>query len=216
MAAFSRLSNRPVDEELAHEALGDLERQQCSRSGRKRSCWPCASISALPTVICSRIGATMGSACRVRVAMYLVRRMSKLSLPGDRATAEQEEPLDRDQRLPTDRPRDHSSEALEWSSTLGARKEDAAELVQRLEEHAGRRSRHSFIRHRRQTPELFIVTLVWGHAPAAPHLIGLASDPPEVHFPARGSMSLPTPICAASGLLRIWSDFPLPWQARSV
>ena len=69
--------------------------------------------------------------------MYLVRKTAKLSFPeiGNRmgkrnhSTVISGLPADRDGRR-------HGNEPLAWTSSVGERTEEAAELVQRLEEHS--------------------------------------------------------------------------------
>lgn len=134
VAAYSKLSNHPVDEQLAHEALGDLERQHVQ---------PIAP-EAIVQAVCDYFGIAHRDLLSDRrdhaislpraVAMYLVRRMSKLSYPeigqllNKRNHSTVISACRRIEKALA------SAEQLEWSSTLGDRKEDATELLQRLEE----------------------------------------------------------------------------------
>ena len=70
------------------------------------------------------------------VAMFLVRKTAKLSFPEIGIAHGQAEPQHGDQRLPADRAGGGSNEKLAWTSSVGEREEEAAELVQRLEEHS--------------------------------------------------------------------------------
>jgi len=135
VAAYSKLSNRPVDEQLAHEALGDLERQHVQP----------IRPDAIVQSVCDYFGVAHRDLLSARrdhgislprsVAMYLVRKMSTLSYPeigqllNKRNHSTVISACRRIDRAIT------GGEALEWSSALGTRKEDAAELLQRLEEH---------------------------------------------------------------------------------
>jgi chromosomal replication initiator protein len=135
MAAHVRMTGREPDVAMAQEALGDLDRQLVVP----------VKPEAILQAICNYFGVEtkdLMSGRRQRtislarsVAMYLVRKTAKLSFPeiGHRMGK-----------------RNHSTvisacrriemavlrnEALVWTSAVGERTEEAAELVQRLEEH---------------------------------------------------------------------------------
>ncbi len=135
VAAFSKLTNRPVDEALAHEALGDLERQHVQPIRPE----------AIVQSVCEYFGVAHRDLLSARrdhgislprsVAMYLVRRMSTLSYPeiGQLLNKRNHSTvISACRRIDRAMAR---SEALDWSSPLGKRKDDASELLQRLEEH---------------------------------------------------------------------------------
>jgi chromosomal replication initiator protein len=135
MAAHIRLTGRDPDVSMAQEALGDLDRQLVVP----------VKPEAILQAICNYFGVEsrdLMSGRRQRtislarsVAMYLVRKTAKLSFP------------EIGQRMGK---RNHSTvisacrriemavlrnESLVWTSSVGERTEEAAELVQRLEEH---------------------------------------------------------------------------------
>lgn len=134
VAAYSKLSNRPVDEHLAHEALGDLERQHVQPIRPE----------AIVQSVCEYFGVAHRDLLSDRrdhaislpraVAMFLVRRMSKLSYPEIGQLLNKKNHSTVISACRRIEKAVGMSESLEWSSSLGERKEEAAELLQRLEE----------------------------------------------------------------------------------
>jgi chromosomal replication initiator protein len=136
ISAHTRLTGRPADVSLAQEALGDLDRQLCA---------PVRPESVLSSV-CNYFGLEMKDLMSGRrqrtislarsVAMYLIRKTSKLSFPeiamkmGKRNHSTVISACRRIERAAA------KNEKLEWSSHLGEREEEAGEVVQRLEEAA--------------------------------------------------------------------------------
>ena len=135
ISAHSKLNDRPVDEQMAHEALGDLERQHIQPIRPEN----------IVQVVCDYFVVAHKDILSARrdhavslprsVAMYLVRKMAKLSYPEIGRLLNK---------------RNHSTvisacrriekalaagEHLEWSSSVGSRREEVGELLQRLEEH---------------------------------------------------------------------------------
>jgi len=136
ISAHTRLTGRPADVALAQESLGDLDRQLIA---------PVKPESVLNSV-CSYFGLEMRELMSGRrqrtislarsVAMYLVRKTSKLSFPeiamtmGKRNHSTVISACRRIERASA------KNERLAWSSHLGEREEEAGELLQRLEEQA--------------------------------------------------------------------------------
>jgi chromosomal replication initiator protein len=136
ITAHTRLTGRPVDVSLAQEALGDLDRQLVA---------PVKPESVL-TSVCHYFGLEMKELMSGRrqrtislarsVAMYLVRKTSKLSFPeiamkmGKRNHSTVISACRRIERASA------RNERLAWCSHLGEREEEAGELLQRLEEQA--------------------------------------------------------------------------------
>lgn len=134
ISAHTRLTGRPADVALAQEALGDLDRQLIA---------PVKPESVLHSV-CNYFGLEMKELMSGRrqrtislarsVAMYLVRKTSKLSFPeiamkmGKRNHSTVISACRRIERAAA------KNERLQWSSHLGEREEEAGELIQRLEE----------------------------------------------------------------------------------
>jgi chromosomal replication initiator protein len=134
--AHTRLSGRPLDVHLAQEALGDLDRQLVA---------PVKPESVLNSVCCY-FGLEMKELMSGRrqrtislarsVAMFLVRKTSKLSFPeiavkmGKRNHSTVISACRRIERATA------KNERLSWSNHLGECDEEAGELVQRLEEQA--------------------------------------------------------------------------------
>jgi chromosomal replication initiator protein len=136
IAAHVKLSGRDADVAMAQEALGDLDRQLVA---------PVKPENILQSV-CTYFGLEhkdLMSGRRQRtislarsVAMYLVRKTAKLSFPeigmrmGKRNHSTVISACRRIERAVL------KNEALVWTSTVGEREEEAAELLQRLEEHS--------------------------------------------------------------------------------
>jgi chromosomal replication initiator protein len=136
IAAHVKLSGRTVDVAMVQESLGDLDRQMVAPVRPEN----------IMSAVCDYFGLEhkdLMSGRRQRtislarsVAMFLVRKTSKLSFPeiGSRmgkrnhstvisACRRIERALDK-------------NEPLSWNSSIGAREEEATELIQRLEEHS--------------------------------------------------------------------------------
>jgi chromosomal replication initiator protein len=136
MAAHVRLTGREPDVAMAQDALGDLDRQLVMP----------VKPEAILQAICNYFGAEtkdLMSGRRQRtislarsVAMYLVRKTAKLSFPeigqrfGKRNHSTVISACRRIERAV------QRNEALVWTSAVGERQEEAAELIQRLEEHS--------------------------------------------------------------------------------
>jgi chromosomal replication initiator protein len=136
IAAHVKLSGRDADVAMAQEALGDLDRQLVA---------PVKPENILQSV-CTYFGLEhkdLMSGRRQRtislarsVAMFLVRKTAKLSFPeigmrmGKRNHSTVISACRRIERAVL------KNEALVWTSTVGEREEEAAELLQRLEEHS--------------------------------------------------------------------------------
>jgi len=136
MAAHVRLTGREPDVAMAQEALGDLDRQLVMP----------VKPEAILQAVCNYFGADtkdLMSGRRQRtislarsVAMFLVRKTAKLSFPeigqrfGKRNHSTVISACRRIERAV------QRNEALVWTSAVGERQEEAAELIQRLEEHS--------------------------------------------------------------------------------
>lgn len=136
IAAHVKLSGRDADVAMAQEALGDLDRQLVA---------PVKPENILQSV-CTYFGLEhkdLMSGRRQRtislarsVAMFLVRKTAKLSFPeigmrmGKRNHSTVISACRRIERAVL------KNESLVWTSNVGDREEEAAELLQRLEEHS--------------------------------------------------------------------------------
>jgi chromosomal replication initiator protein len=136
IAAHSKLAGRAADVQMAQDALGDLDRQLVQ---------PVKPENILQSV-CTYFGLEhkdLMSGRRQRtislarsVAMYLVRKTAKLSFPeigmrmGKRNHSTVISACRRIERAV------EKNEPLSWTSNVGEREEEAAELIQRLEEHS--------------------------------------------------------------------------------
>lgn len=136
IAAHTVLTGREPSVQVAQEALGDLDRQLVA---------PVRPENILGSV-CTYFGLEhkdLMSGRRQRtislarsVAMYLVRKTSKLSFPeiamrmGKRNHSTVISACRRIERAV------HRNELLAWTSNVGDREEEAGELIQRLEEHS--------------------------------------------------------------------------------
>jgi chromosomal replication initiator protein len=136
IAAHSKLSGSSPDVQMAQDALGDLDRQLVQ---------PVRPENILQSV-CTYFGLEhkdLMSGRRQRtislarsVAMYLIRKTAKLSFPeigmrmGKRNHSTVISACRRIERAV------EKNEPLAWTSNVGEREEEAAELIQRLEEHS--------------------------------------------------------------------------------
>jgi chromosomal replication initiator protein len=135
IAAYARLNVHPVDDAMAQEALGDLERQHVQP----------IRVETIVQIVCDYFGVSHKDMLSNRrehaislprsVAMYLVRRMARLSYPeiGHLLNKKNHSTvISACRRIESALAK---NEMIEWSSSVGERREDAAELLQRLEEH---------------------------------------------------------------------------------
>ena len=136
IGAHVKLTGKPADVQTAQEALGDLDRQLVA---------PVKPENILQSV-CNYFGLEhkdLMSGRRQRtislarsVAMFLVRKTAKLSFPeigmrmGKRNHSTVISACRRIERAVA------KNEPLTWTSAVGERQEEAAELIQRLEEHS--------------------------------------------------------------------------------
>jgi chromosomal replication initiator protein len=136
IAAHVKLTGRSADVQMAQEALGDLDRQMVAP----------VKPESIMQAVCTYFGLEgkdLMSGRRQRtislarsVAMFLVRKTAKLSFPeigirmGKRNHSTVISACRRIERAVT------KNEPLVWTSSVGDRQEEAAELIQRLEEHS--------------------------------------------------------------------------------
>lgn len=136
ISAHVRLTGRPADISLAQEALGDLDRQLVA---------PVKPENVL-TGVCTYFGLDMKDLMSGRrqrtislarsVAMYLIRKTSKLSFPeiaGKMGKRNHSTVISACRRIEKAVAK---NERLAWSSSVGERDEEAVEMLQRLEEQA--------------------------------------------------------------------------------
>ena len=135
VAAHAKLSGRPADEQMAQDALGDLERQHVQPIRPE----------GIVDAVCDYFGVSHKDLLSDRrdhnislprsVAMYLVRRMARLSYPEIGQLLNKKNHSTVISACRRIEKSIASSEALQWTSPLGNRREEAPELLQRLEEH---------------------------------------------------------------------------------
>lgn len=136
IAAHVKLTGRPADAALAQEALGDLDRQLVAPVKPENIMSAVCSYFSLEQkdLMSGRRQRTISLARSV--AMFLVRKTAKLSFPeigvrmGKRNHSTVISACRRIERAV------EKNEALVWTSSVGDRTEEAAELIQRLEEHS--------------------------------------------------------------------------------
>ena len=136
IAAHAKLSNRPADLALAQEALGDLDRQHVAPIRPEHVMQAVCDYFGLEhkDLMSGRRQRTISLARSV--AMYLVRKTAKLSFPeiGNRMGKRNHSTvISACRRIEA---AVGTNEPLAWTSSVGERTEEAAELVQRLEEHS--------------------------------------------------------------------------------
>ena len=136
IAAHAKLSNRPADLALAQEALGDLDRQHVAPIRPEHVMQAVCDYFGLEhkDLMSGRRQRTISLARSV--AMYLVRKTAKLSFPeiGNRMGKRNHSTvISACRRIEA---AVGTNEPLVWTSSVGERTEEAAELVQRLEEHS--------------------------------------------------------------------------------
>jgi chromosomal replication initiator protein len=136
IAAHVKLSGRTADVAMVQESLGDLDRQMVAPVRPEN----------IMTAVCNYFGLELKDLMSGRrqrtislarsVAMFLVRKTAKLSFPeigarmGKRNHSTVISACRRIERALS------KNESLAWTSAVGEREEEAAELVQRLEEHS--------------------------------------------------------------------------------
>jgi chromosomal replication initiator protein len=136
IAAHVKLTGKSADVQMAQEALGDLDRQMVAP----------VKPESIMQAVCTYFGLEgkdLMSGRRQRtislarsVAMFLVRKTAKLSFPeigirmGKRNHSTVISACRRIERAVV------KNEPLVWTSSVGDRQEEAAELIQRLEEHS--------------------------------------------------------------------------------
>jgi chromosomal replication initiator protein len=136
IAAHVKLTGRPADAQLAQEALGDLDRQLVAPVKPENIMQAVCNYFSLDQkdLMSGRRQRTISLARSV--AMFLVRKTAKLSFPeigirmGKRNHSTVISACRRIERAVM------KNEALVWTSSVGDRTEEAAELIQRLEEHS--------------------------------------------------------------------------------
>src|SRR4051794_38782840 len=136
IAAHVKLTGRPADAQLAQEALGDLDRQLVAPVKPENIMAAVCNYFSLEhkDLMSGRRQRTISLARSV--AMFLVRKTAKLSFPeigirmGKRNHSTVISACRRIERAVL------KNEALIWTSSVGDRTEEAAELIQRLEEHS--------------------------------------------------------------------------------
>jgi chromosomal replication initiator protein len=136
IAAHVKLTGRPADATLAQDALGDLDRQLVAPVKPENIMQAVCNYFSLDQkdLMSGRRQRTISLARSV--AMFLVRKTAKLSFPeigirmGKRNHSTVISACRRIERAVL------KNEALIWTSSVGDRTEEAAELIQRLEEHS--------------------------------------------------------------------------------
>lgn len=136
IAAHVKLTGRPADADLAQEALGDLDRQLVAPVKPENIMQAVCNYFSLDQkdLMSGRRQRTISLARSV--AMFLVRKTAKLSFPeigirmGKRNHSTVISACRRIERAV------QKNEPLIWTSSVGDRTEEAAELIQRLEEHS--------------------------------------------------------------------------------
>ena len=136
IAAHAKLSGRPADLAMAQQALGDLDRQHAGPVRPEHVMQAVCDYFGLEhkDLMSGRRQRTISLARSV--AMYLVRKTAKLSFPeiGNRMGKRNHSTvISACRRIET---AVGKNEPLAWTSSVGERTEEAAELVQRLEEHS--------------------------------------------------------------------------------
>jgi chromosomal replication initiator protein len=136
IACHVKLTGRPADAALAQEALGDLDRQLVAPVKPENIMQAVCNYFSLDQkdLMSGRRQRTISLARSV--AMFLVRKTAKLSFPeigirmGKRNHSTVISACRRIERAV------QTNEPLIWTSSVGDRTEEAAELIQRLEEHS--------------------------------------------------------------------------------
>ncbi len=136
IAAVAKLSGETADVKMVQAALGDLDRQMVAPVRPENIMQAVCNYFSLEhkDLMSGRRQRTISLARSV--AMYLVRKTAKLSFPeignrmGKRNHSTVISACRRIERAVA------KNEPLNWTSSVGEREEEAAELIQRLEEHS--------------------------------------------------------------------------------
>ena len=136
ITAYSKLTHRPADADLAHEALHDLDRQLAAPVKPENILQGVCTYFGLEhkVLMSGRRQRTISLARSI--AMFLIRKTAKLSFPeigirmGKRNHSTVISACRRIERAAL------GNEKLVWTSNVGEREEEASELLQRLEEHS--------------------------------------------------------------------------------
>jgi chromosomal replication initiator protein len=136
IAAHVKLSGRTPDVAMVQESLGDLDRQMVAPVRPENIMQAVCTYFGLEhkDLMTGRRQRTISLARSV--AMFLVRKTAKLSFPeigtrmGKRNHSTVISACRRIEQAVA------KNEPLTWTSTIGEREEEAAELIQRLEEHS--------------------------------------------------------------------------------
>jgi chromosomal replication initiator protein len=136
LVAYSKLAMRSVDAPMAHEALGDLDRQMIAPVKPENILQGVCNYFGLEhkDLMSGRRQRTISLARSI--AMFLIRKTAKLSFPeigvrmGKRNHSTVISACRRIERAAS------RNEQLVWNSNVGEREEEACELLQRLEEHS--------------------------------------------------------------------------------
>jgi chromosomal replication initiator protein len=136
IAAHVKLSGRVADLEMVQQALGDLDRQLVAPVRPENVIQAVCNYFGLEhkDLMSGRRQRTISLARSV--AMFLVRKTAKLSFPeigGRMGKRNHSTVISACRRIEK---AVGKNEPLTWTSAVGEREEEAAELVQRLEEHA--------------------------------------------------------------------------------
>lgn len=136
IAAHVKLTGRPADEQMAQEALGDLDRQMVAPVRTDNIIAAVCEYFALEQKDLMSSRRERNISLARSVAMYLVRKMAKLSYPeiGQLLNKKNHSTVisacRRIERAIEKR------EVFEWTNALGDRREEPSDLLQRLEEHS--------------------------------------------------------------------------------
>ena len=134
VSAFAHIAGRAVDQAMAQEALGDLERQHLQPIRPENIVQAVCDYFAVSHKDMLSNRREHAISLPRSVAMYLVRKMSRLSFPeiGHLLNKKNHSTVISACRRIEKAVAENDS--IEWSCSLGDRKEEAAELLQRLEE----------------------------------------------------------------------------------
>jgi chromosomal replication initiator protein len=136
VAAHVKLTGRPADEQMAQEALGDLDRQMVAPVRTENIIATVCQHFALEQKELMSRGRERNVSLARSISMYLIRKMAKLSYPeiGQLLNKKNHSTV-----ISACRRIDRAlakHEVFEWSNSMGDRREEPAELLARLEEHS--------------------------------------------------------------------------------
>ncbi len=136
VAAHVKLTGRPADEQMAQEALGDLDRQMVAPVRTENIIAIVCEHFALEKKDLMSRGRERNVSLARSIAMYLIRKMAKLSYPeiGQLLNKKNHSTVISACRRIDKALAKH--EVFEWSNAMGDRREEPAELLARLEEHS--------------------------------------------------------------------------------